>query len=58
MKINTTENTDGVVCPRCEQEVPKESIICPFCGFGMMAYLEGEIDEYGDSVNKKHLKQD
>lgn len=26
---------------------------CPFCKFGIMAWLEGEIDENGDLVNKK-----
>lgn len=52
------KSSEDVKCPRCEQDVPKESIICPFCGFGIMAYIEGEIDEYGDSVNKEHSKQD
>lgn len=37
--------TEEVTCPRCEQEVPKESIVCPFCGYGILAWLEGEIDE-------------
>jgi len=44
------EATEEVVCPRCEQEVLKESIICPFCRFGILAWLEGKIDENGHSV--------
>ena len=42
------ESAKEVVCPRCEQEVSKEAIVCPFCGFGILAWLEGEIDENGD----------
>ena len=43
-------NTEMVVCPRCNEEVPKESIICPFCKFGILAWVEGEINEYGDPI--------
>ena len=39
------EDVENVVCPRCEQAVPKKSIICPFCGFGILAWLEGEIED-------------
>lgn len=42
-----------VICPRCNQEVYKEAIICPFCKFGIMAWLDGAIDENGESVKKK-----
>lgn len=50
--MDNTENEDYVICPRCEQEVDKEAIICPFCKFGIMAWLEGEIDENGSSIKK------
>ena len=41
---------ENVVCPRCEQEVSKEAIVSPFCGFGILAWLEGDVDENGDPV--------
>ena len=41
-----------VICPRCEQEVSKEVITCPFCDFGILAWLDGEIDEDGERVKK------
>lgn len=44
------EEMEEVVCPRCEKEVIRESIICPFCGFGILAWLEGGIDENGRST--------
>ena len=44
------EETEEVVCPRCEKEVIRDSIICPFCGFGILAWLEGEIDKNGRST--------
>ena len=44
------QEMEEVVCPRCEQEVTRKSIICPFCGFGILAWLEGEIDENGKSA--------
>ena len=43
-------NEEYVVCPRCRQEVYKEAIICPFCGFGIMAWLEGDVDENGEPI--------
>jgi len=46
------KNEEYVTCPRCEREVYKETITCPFCNFGIMAWLEGEIDENGESVKK------
>ena len=51
--MNNIVNEEYVVCPRCEQEVYKESITCPFCNFGIWAWLEGEIDENGDPVKDK-----
>ena len=30
------KNEEYVICPRCEQEVYKEVITCPFCNFGIM----------------------
>lgn len=32
-----------VICPRCKQEVYKEAIICPFCKFGIMAWIDEKI---------------
>ena len=42
-----------VICPRCKQEVYKKAIICPFCKFGIMAWIAGEIDENGEAVKEK-----
>ena len=49
---NSTESKDYVVCPRCGQEVFKEAIICPFCKFGILAYMNGDIGENGDPIKK------
>lgn len=52
-KINQKNNQNDekhIICPRCKQEVYKESIICPFCKFGILAWVEGKIDEYGDTI--------
>lgn len=50
------KNEEYVTCPRCEKEVYKDAITCPFCNFGIMAWLEGEINEDGEPV-KKSSKQ-
>ncbi len=50
MKRIEEENVESVVCPRCGQEVIKEAIICPFCKFGILAWLEGEINGSGDAI--------
>ena len=50
--MENVKNEQYVICPRCKQEVYKEAIICPFCKFGIMAWLEGEIDENGDPIKK------
>lgn len=42
-----------VLCPRCKQKVYKEVITCPFCRFGIMAWLAGKIDENGDAIENK-----
>ncbi len=44
------EKVEYIVCPRCKEEVVKEAIICPFCKFGILAYINGDIDENGNSV--------
>lgn len=44
------ENENEIVCPRCEQMVFKDAIVCPFCKFAIMAWLDGEIDEDGDPI--------
>ena len=50
------KNEEYVTCPRCEKEVYKDAITCPFCNFGIMAWIEGEINENGEPV-KKSSKQ-
>ncbi len=49
------DSRDGeyVICPRCKQEVYKEAIICPFCKFGIMAWIDEKIDENGEPVKEK-----
>lgn len=51
--MENQKNEEYVVCPRCEQEVYREVITCQFCNFGIMAWLEGEIDENGEVVEVK-----
>lgn len=51
--MNNVKNEGYVVCPRCKQEVVKEAIICPFCKFGIMAWIEGKIDKNGDLIKDK-----
>lgn len=51
--MNNVKDEEYVICPRCNEEVYKEAIICPFCDFAIMAWLEGEIDENGDPVENK-----
>ena len=46
------KNEEYITCPRCKEEVYRETITCPFCNFGIMAWLEGEINENGESVKK------
>ncbi len=41
------KNEEYVTCPRCEKEA------CAFCNFGIMAWLEGEINENGEPVKKE-----
>ena len=50
------KNEEYVTCPRCEKEVYKDAITCPFCNLGIMAWLAGEINENGEPV-KKSSKQ-
>lgn len=51
--MKNEKNQDYVLCPRCKQEVYKEAIICPFCRFGIMVWLEGKIDENGEPIKDK-----
>ncbi len=46
------KNEEYITCPRCKEEVYRETITCLFCNFGIMAWLEGEINENGESVKK------
>lgn len=48
--MSNIKNEEYVVCPRCEQEVFKEAITCPFCNFGIMVWIEKETNENGDSI--------
>ena len=50
------KNEEYIICPRCGREVYKEAVTCPFCNFGIMVWLEGEINENGEPV-KKSSKQ-
>ena len=34
------KNEEYVTCPRCEKEVYKDAITCPFWNFGIMAWSE------------------
>lgn len=34
--MEIVKNEEYVICPRCEQEVYKEVITCPFCNFGII----------------------
>ena len=47
--MESAKSEGSVICPRCEQEVYKGVITCPFCRFGIMAWLEGAIDAQGGS---------
>ena len=47
------KNEEYVICPRCKQEVYKEAVLCPFCKFGIMAWLAGDIGENGAPIKDK-----
>lgn len=53
--VNNVNNEEYVVCPRCRQKVFKKAVICPFCKFGIMAWIEGEVDENGKTI--KNIKK-
>ena len=44
------EKVKYIVCLRCKRKVFNEAIICPFCKFGILAYINGNIDENVNSV--------
>ena len=46
------KNEEYIICPRCGREVYKEAVTCPFCNFGILVWLEGEINENGEVVKK------
>lgn len=48
--MENVKNEEYVICPCCEQEVYKEVITCPFCNFGIMAWIDGKIDENGELI--------
>ena len=51
--MEKTQDEKYVLCPRCKQAVYKDAILCPFCKFGIMAWLEGKIDETGSYIEDK-----
>ena len=51
--MENIKSEEYVICPRCKQEVYKEAIICSFCKFGIMAWLEGGVDENGEPIKNK-----
>lgn len=51
--MKNVKNTEYITCHCCKQEVYKEAITCPFCKFGILAWLEGEINENGEPVKDK-----
>ena len=52
-KDNTkNEKVEHIIFPRCKHEVVKEAIVCPFCKFGIIAYINGRIDENGYAIKK------
>lgn len=51
--MKNVKNTEYITRPCCKQEVYKEAITCPFCKFGILAWLEGEINENGEPVKDK-----
>ena len=53
--MKDVKNTEYITCPCCKQEVYKEAITCPFCKFGILAWLEGEINENGEPVKDKQI---
>lgn len=44
-QVDKVKNEEYVLYSRCKQEVYKEAIVGPFCKFGLMVWLKGEIDE-------------
>ena len=54
--MDKVKNEEYVICSRCKQEVDKEATVCPFCKFGIMVWLEGEIDENGNQIKDKVKK--
>nr|WP_308520606.1 hypothetical protein [uncultured Stomatobaculum sp.] len=54
--MDKVKNEGYAICPRCKQEVYKEATVCPFCKFGIMVWLEGEIDENGNQIKDKVKK--
>lgn len=51
--MKNVKNTEYIACPSCKQKVYAETITCPFCKFGILAWLEGEINENGEPVKNK-----
>ena len=51
--MEKVKNEEYVICPRCGSEVYKDAIVCPFCKFGIMVWLDGKIDENGKPIKDK-----
>ena len=52
-QMEKVKNEEYVICPRCGSEVYKDAIVCPFCKFGIMVWLDGKIDENGKPIKDK-----
>ena len=51
--MDNKKNEEYVICPRCKQKVYKEAVTCPFCSFGIMAWLLKSIQM--DPLNSKNV---
>lgn len=48
-----SKEPEYIICPRCNEEVFKDAITCPFCNFGILAWLDEAIDENGNSKKQR-----
>lgn len=51
---NKSNEPEYIICPRCNEEVFKDAITCPFCSFGILAWLDEAIDENGNSKKQRN----
>lgn len=55
---NKSNEPEYIICPRCNEEVFKDAITCPFCNFGILAWLDETIDENGNSKKAEKLNEE